>query len=803
MNAAVLHDLHTALRQLRRAPAFTTLATLLLAVGLGATITAYSLFHSIILQPLPYPQPEQLVILRALNPAKAIDQEGVSATDLRDFQDRTTSFSALGGYRPNFAAFTPATGDPAQWVTCLVTGGLFDALRPEPQLGRLFAADEFSFSAPRTVILSDAAWERYFNRRADILNTTIVLDDVPHTVVGVMPATFREPPFVDAWLPFPAESPEYFARDSRYWSAIGRLAPGATPAGAAAEIETLSRDLAREYPDSNRDWSATTRSLLAQRVTALRAGLLLLLATVGLVLLIVCANLANLLLARALAKLPELGIRLALGATASRLARVVAAESLLLALGGGLLGTGLAAIALPAVARHIPPALLPRAHEVALQPAAIGVGLAAALLCASLCAILPAWSLARADVNQWLKEGASRGATHPATRRWQAVLVSGQIALTVAVLAAALLLMRSLARLQAVPPGFDAGNVLLVRLAPPQTRYETNVDLARYYTRLIDEVKRVPGVRSAAVNASSPLTGITLTYPSWREGTATDAASALDAVYAPVSPDFFSTLRLPLQRGRLFDEHDNAGGAPVAIINETYARRLFPDRNPLGQRIMIIPWMGPIYREIVGVVADTRQSALADPPPPQVYVPQTQMPWFFSTLLVRVDRSSAAPAVRTALRAADPTLPVDLQPLEEAIAQGTTLQRLQTWLLGGFALFALSLSAFGLYASLRFTLALTLPEIGIRLALGATPTGIRRLILARVGRLVAGGLTAGLLLSLPLTHTLRSQLYGIGTADPLTYLALLATLAITALLTALPLAHRAARTPPTTILHSS
>ncbi len=800
---AVLSDLTTALRQLRRAPAFSALAVLLLAVGLGATITATSLFHSIVLQPLPYPQPEELVVLRALNPAKAIDQEGVSATDLRDFQDRTTNFAALGGTRPNFAAYNPTDGEPAQWVTSLVTGGFLDALRPTPQLGRLFAADEFSFSAPRTVILSDAAWERYFNRRADILNTDILLDDVPHTVIGVMPATFREPAFVDAWLPFPAESPEYYARDSRYWTAIGRLAPGASPAAAQAEIESLSRDLARTYPDSNRDWTASTRSLLDQRVTAMRTGLLLLLAIVALVLLIVCANLANLLLARALAKLPELGLRLALGATPGRLARIVAGESLLLALAGGLIGLGLAAVTLPAVATHIPPALLPRAHEVALQPFAVVIGLAAALISALLCALLPAIRLARADVNQWLKEGASRGATNPTTRRWQALLVTGQITLTVTVLAAALLLMRSLVRLQSVSPGFNPEQVLMVRLSPPPTRYETNEELSRYYTDLIDAAQAVPGVHSAAINASPPLTGLTLTYPSWREGTTTDAASALDSVYAPVSPDFFTTLQVPLQRGRLFNDFDNADGAPVAIVNETYARRMFPGQEALGQRIMIIAWMGPIYREIVGVVADTRQTSLSDAPPPQVYVPQTQMPWFFSTLLVRLDRPFAAPAVRAALRAADPTLPVEPQALTQTIAQGTTLQRLQAYLLGGFAAFALSLSAFGLYASLRFTLAQTLPEIGIRLALGATPGGIRVLILSRVARLVGIGLTLGLLVALPVSHALRSQLYGIGPNDPLSLLALILTLLTTALLTALPLAHRAARTNPTTILHST
>ncbi|MCC5023936.1 MAG: ABC transporter permease [Candidatus Synoicihabitans palmerolidicus] len=510
----------------------------------------------------------------------------------------------------------------------------------------------------------------------------------------------------------------------------------------------------------------------------MRAGLLLLRATVGLILLIVCANLANLLLARSIAKLPELGVRLALGATALRLARVVAAESLLLALGGGLLGTGLAAFGLPFIAPNIPPALLPRAHEVALQPTAVAVGIPATLLCA----IIPAWRLAHADVNQWTKEGSARGATSHSAGRWQSALVTGQIALTVIVLAAALLLMRSLVSLQSVPPGFRPENVLTVRLAPPPTHYETNAELATI-AHLVDEVSTVPGVVAASVNASTPLTGITLTYPSWREGTTTDAASALDSVYAPVSPDDFKTVQLPLKRGRLLNEFDTAEEAPVAVINETYARRMFPGRDPIGQRLMLIPWMGAIYREIVGVVADTRQSSLADPAPPQIYVPQKQMPWFFSTLLIRIESPSVVPAVRAKLRATDPSLPLSPQLLGDLIAEGSVAQRLQAYLFGGFAVFALLLSAFGLDASLCFTLAQTLREIGIRIALGASPANIAGLVLSRVGRLIGVGLVVGLALSMPITQSLRTQLYGLGTA--------------------LPLALRASRVNPATILQPS
>lgn len=800
--SALLHDLRTAARQLRRAPGFSALAIGLLAVGLGATIATTSLFDSIVLRPLPYPQPEELVVLRARNPAKAIDQEGLSVTDLRDFQNRSHAFTHLGGFRPNFASYTPPSGEPAQLITCLVTPGLFDALGAQPLRGRLFADDEFSFSATPTVILSDAAWERYFNRRPDILDATILLDDVPHTVIGIMPATFREPAFVDAWLPFPAESPEYFARDSRYWTGIGRLAPAVSLTVAATEINSLSRDLAREYPDTNRDWTASATSLLEQRVTAVRTGLLLILATVALVLLIVCANLANLLLARSLVRMPELGVRLALGATAGRLARVVMLESLLLALAGGAIGTGLAAIGLHLIPAHIPPVLLPRAPEVALQPLAVALGLAATLGCAIACSALPAWRLARADVNQWLKDGLTRGTTSRGTARWQAVLVAGQVALTMAVLAAALLLMRSLVRLQSVPPGFSPTNVLTIRLSPPHTRYDTNADLARYYEHLIEAVQTVPGVISAAVNASTPLTGITMNYPTWREGTSTDAASALDAVYAPISSDYLRTLQLPLQRGRGFDQHDDAQGAQVALVNETYARRMFPGRDPIGQRVLVLPWMQTGYREIVGIVADVRQSSLADPPPPQLYVPQQQMPWFFSTLLVRVNQPAVAGAVRAKLQATDPTLPATPVLLTAVIDRGTTVQRLQTYLFAGFGLLALGLSAFGLYASLRFTLVRGLREMGIRLALGATPGSIQRLVLRQVAILLGAGLLAGAALSWPVVAALRSQLFGIGPGDPVTFAALALIMVGVGLATGLPLARRAARTDPAHILQA-
>lgn len=799
----LISDFRIARHQLRRAPGFALLAIGMLAAGLGSTVAIYSLFHSIVLQPLPYEQPERLVTFRNLNHAKAIDQEGVSPADFRDYRERATSFSKQGALRPNFIAYTPEDGPPVQMITGLVTAELFEVFGVSPLLGRTFNSDEFSYSAPRTVVLSEEAWQRYFGGDRSVVGTDIILDDQPHTVIGIMPASFREPTFVEAWLAFPDESPEYFARDARFWTGFARLAPGVSETIAQTEVKGISQDLAREYPEANRDWTATVVSLQEQRTSAIGTSLQLLLGAVGLVLLIVCLNLANLLLARSIARLPEFGVRLALGATPGRLARVVVAESVILAALGAVLGAIIAAATLPIIANSIPPVLLPRAHEVVLSGAALAVGAGAALLCALLCSALPAWHLARANVNEWLKDGAQRGATGSGIARWQSPLVSGQVALTVTVLAAAMLLMQSLVRLNQVPPGFNPDDVMTLRLSPPVTRYETNDELIRYYEDMIDVIEAVPGVSSVAINASAPLNGITLSYPSWRQGTSTDSANAVEAVYAPVSEQFFETLQIQLHVGRTFTEFDHADGAPVAIVNETYARRMFPGENAIGQRVMFLPWMGGQYREIVGIVADTKQTLLSEPPSPQIYVPHRQMPWFFTTLLIRLDQPTAAQAVAAALRAHDHTLPVVPTSLSDNIAQASTQSRLYAYLFMGFATLALGLSAFGLHASLRFSLEQRTREIGVRIALGASPESIRNLILGRALRLTGIGLAIGAALALPTTFLLRGRLFGIGPADPVTYIVLFGLIASVTALTALPLARRANRISPSSILQAS
>lgn len=794
---SLANALAAALRSLRRAPGFATLAIAMLALGIGANVAIFSVFQSIILSPLPYPEPARLVGFTAINAAKALTMPALSASDYRDYRERATSFTSLAAHRPDFVSYAPGGGDAVQLVAAHVTEDFFATYGSAPALGRRFHGEEFSAAAPRTAVLSHAAWRRHFAARPGVLGESILLNDVPTTVVGVMPPDFREPEFVEVWLPFPQEAPEYLARDSRFWTTVGRLKPGATLAAAQAEIAALAAGLADEYASTNRGWTATVRPLLELRVGDLRNSLLLLIGAVGLVLLVACVNLANLMLARGVARMQELAVRLALGATPRTLARSVFAESLLLALAGGAAGVVLAAISLPALASQLPAGLVPRSHAIAVDGWALLFAVVVSVLTGVIFGLLPAWQVLRTNVNETLNSGGARGGTSSFAGRAQAVLITGQVALTLVVLSGAALLMKSLLALQHTNPGFDATDVLTVRLAPSQAKWETFPELAAYYDRALAEVARLPGVESAAVDSSAPLSGISLRYPVWVQGRPREQGNADEAVFNSVSPDFFRTLRLPLVQGRLLDHRDDAKAVKVCVINQALAKRLFPGLNPLGQRIQTLPWLAREFREVVGIVADVKQDNLADPPPAQIYVPQVQSPWFFSTMLVRVRGGSAMTgAVQAALRQADPTASFTIRSLEQNIALTATVPRLRTTLFGLFAAIALGLSAFGIYASMAFTVGQRVREIGVRMALGASPAAILTGVLGRAGRLALAGVAAGLAGSLALSQTLRGVLYGVQPADPWVLASLAVFVPLVALAAAAQPALTAARLNP-------
>jgi len=790
-------ELAFAIQSLRRAPAFASFAIALLALGIGSTVAVYSLFHSIVLRPLPYTDAHQLVGLTSRNAARAQAMPALSASDFRDFETRATSYTRLAAYRPNFASYAPTGGETVQFVTALITEEFFDTLEIRPLHGRGPTADEFSISGPRVAVISHDAWRRHFAGDLGAIGRTVLIDDTPTTVVGVMPTEFREPEFVDVWLPFPVEAPENLARDSRFWTTIGRLKPGVSTAAAAAEAAVLAVNLAREYPSTNQGWTTDVRPLLDLRIGSLRSTFLLLLGAVGLVLLLACTNLAGLLLARGVSRLPAMAVRLALGATPATLARSILLESGLLALLGGLVGVAIATIGLPLLASQLPAGLVPRSHEIAVDGAARWITAGVSVLTGLVFGVLPAWQAWRTPVTALLMSGGRNAGTGRFASRAQDVLVIGQIALTLVVLASSALLARSLLALERTDPGFDPGQVLAVRLAPPQSRWETLPELAAYYERAIQAVRPLPGVISVAANSSAPLCGISLRYPLTVEGDTRPEAGADEAVFNAISADFFTTLRLPLIQGRTLRDSDLLGTVKVCVINRALARRLFGEADPIGRRVRVVPWLLSDYREIVGVVGDVRQDNLADPPPAQVYVPQSQSPFFFSTLLVRsASGSGMTRTVQAALQAIDPTTSFSIRSLEENIARTTTVPRLRAILLGIFGAVALALSALGLYANQAFAVRQRLREIGVRMALGASPARVLAEVLGRASRLTLAGIVFGLLVSLGLSHLLQGSLHGVLAADPWTLFALALGLPVAVLLACAHPAVVAARLDP-------
>jgi predicted permease len=566
---------------------------------------------------------------------------------------------------------------------------------------------------------------------------------------------------------------------------------------AQVELTGIAQQLEREYPEMDKDWGVRVTPLLDLRIGAVRASLTLLMAAVGLVLVIACLNLANLSLARATARLPEMALRLALGARPGDLVRQVLGESVLLAVAGGATGCGLLAVVLPVVVRSLPSTLLPRAHEVTVSLPVVGFTVIVSMLTGLCFGALPAWQLVRTNPHDLLKRGGGRsGGT--AGGRLQGALVGGQIALTLMVLTGAALLLRSFWNLQQADAGFRSEGVYTLRVAPAPSRYETNADLARYYDRLIEALQATAGVEQVAIDASTPLTGITLPFPFWVFGRERRDSDAATAVYNPVSEQFFALLEIPLLRGRRFTEQDGSGGAPVAVVNQTFARRYFPGEDPIGRRILLLPWVSNQYREIVGIVGDVRQDNPAAEPPPQVYVPQKQMPWIFTTLLVRLRAGTPASQalIRDALQRVEPTLPVHLVTMAASRRQLTAEPMLYAVLLGGFAAVALGLAMLGVYASMAYLVVQRTREIGVRLALGATPAGVVRHFLRRFGGSMAGGAAGGVLGALLVANGLRGLLFGVAPRDPAT-LALLAVLlpAVALVACALP-AWRAARRPP-------
>ncbi|HET6899038.1 MAG TPA: ABC transporter permease [Vicinamibacteria bacterium] len=794
---AFRRDLALAVRMLRRRPAFTALAVTVLALAIGANSAIFSVVEGVLLRAPGFEDPGRLVFVWEARPARNQIRNVVASYNYAHWRERVRSFTGMAAFTPSGVNLTGG-GDPERLDAARATGNLFAVLGVRPFLGRALSDEDSRAQAAPVVVLSEGFWRRRFAADPGIVGRSLVLDGRPTTVVGVMPQSFQLPAGKAAWLPITLDQEMHDSWRGRSLMVVARLAPQTTLAQARDEMARLHEDLAREQPAYNTGWTTNVFSLPADLVRDVRPALAVLMGAVSLLLLVACANVANLLLARALSREREVAIRSALGASPARLVRQLLAESLLLGGLGGVAGLLLGAWLLQGLLALLPAEVRLVAH-VGLNPAVLAFTAAVSLASAILFGLAPALQQARPSLVPALKEGGqTRGASH-ARRRLKGALVVSEIALALVLTAGTGLLLRSFWRLANVDPGFRPHGVLTVPVGLPDRTYPTAERQAAFIREAVAHVSRVPGVQSAAAMSATPLGG----------GGSATRFRVLDRPVPPrgeepstnvriVTPGLFRTLAIPLLAGRDFDQRDVAGRPAVVVVSRGLAREFWADKNPLGQRVSL-SWDGWTEAEVVGVVGDVRFNALDRDMPRVMYWPQAQLGSGFMTLLVRTSGPppSLVPAVRQELAALDRDLPPGrFRTLDEVAAGSLDQPRFLLRLLAAFALVALALAAVGVYGVMSYTVGERIPEVGVRLAIGASPGDIVRLILREGLALAAAGIAIGLALAAAGAGALGTLLYEVPPRDPVSLAAVAALLLVATLAAAWLPARRAARTDP-------
>jgi putative ABC transport system permease protein len=794
--------LRFALRQLAKTPGFTTVALLTLALGIGANTAIFSLVKSVLLRPLPYPDPDRLVILweDEIN----FQQASIAWPDLLDWQKDNTTFAALGGYRRDNFTLT-GNGEPEMLSGARTSAQFFDVIKLPPLRGRVFTADEDKVGAPPLAVLGYALWQRRFGGTDDILGQTITLNGEPHTVIGVLPREFTSPTRADFWTQLGrlGNEPSWQTRGNHPGVyALGRMKPGQTFQTALADLKRISARIEKDNPDTSTGVTAAGQLLFDNVVGGYRQGLWLLVGAVAFVLLIACANLANLLLARNAARETEFAVRTALGASRGRLVRQLVSECLLLAVVGGGLGillaywarSGIVALA-PSGAMRFQLATI----DGGVLLAASGLSIATALVFG----LWPAWKSAQPDLRSALQSGGRTGSNGPGASRARETLIVAEIALTLVLLVGAGLLLRSFARAQAADLGFNATGVLSVRVALPRKSYDTPEKVRAFVARMRETVAALPGVKSADTATNSPLnTGWQTSFhpdgrPPWPRGQSPLAEMNV------VSDGYFRTLGIPLIRGRAFGPEDTPESPRGAIIDQAFADKYWPGADPIGQKMTL---GGDEPTVVIGVVPTLKVYGYANEPKlVQAYLSVRRSSQRDFMLLVRAEHDAAAltTAVRHAVLAVDPNQPIwDVRTLDDRVDATFSTPRLYTYLLAIFAGLALLLAAVGLYGVLAFQVSRRTREFGIRLALGALHSQVMTLVLRRGLRLLAAGVALGLIGSLALGRVLTTLLYRTSMFDPAVFGGVTALLALIALLACWLPARRAMRVSPTVALRA-
>ena len=780
---------------LLKKPGFTAIAVLTLALGIGANTAIFSVVNAVLLRPLPFAEPDRLVMVYEKRLKLGRTRNPVSAPDFIDWRAQNTVFENMAAYTWWNANLTGGD-EPERIMGAVASAGLFPTLGVEPALGRSFTPEEDQPNANRVVVLSHGLWQRRFGSDAGIIGKTLTLNGNSFTVVGVMPRGFHFPDKqIEMWAPLALNTSEAGNRGSHYLHVVARLKPGMSLPQAQAEMETIASRLEQQYP-VNVGHSVNIFPLYEETVGSIRPALLVLLGAVGFVLLIACANVANLLLVRGSARQKEIAIRTALGAGRFRIIRQLLTESVLLAIVGGGLGLLLAIWGTDLLVALSPPET-PRVSEIGLDRAVLGFTLAVSLLTGMVFGLLPALQASKPDLNDSLKEGGRSQMASGSRSRIRSLLVVAEVASALVLLVGAGLLLKSFIRLREVNPGFNPENVLTMQLSLPQTKYKEEHQQAAFTQQVLQRIGTLPGVNAAGAVAGLPLSGNSASRYFAIEGRPErPAGEGLNTNFNAISPNYFRALGIPLLQGRDFSERDVLGTPEVVIINEAMARRFWPDEDPLGQRLRISdqPW-----RTIIGIVGSVKHSGLDVEPTPEMYYPLLQDPLPFMTLVVRTtgDPQSLAAAVQREVRMVDKDQPVfGIKTMEEVVAESVSSRRLTMLLLATFASLAVLLAAIGIYGVMSYTVAQRTHEIGIRMALGAQAGDVLRLIVGQGMILTAIGITVGLAASLALTRVLSSLLYGVSATDPLTFIAVSLLLAAVAFLAGYLPARKATRVDP-------
>ncbi len=802
----LLQDIRYGVRLLLKTPGLTAMALLALALGIGANTAIFSVVDAVLLRPLPFERPEQLAAVSLLNREQGPNGVPLSVADYLDLREQSRDLE-VAAYGADFYNLTRAGADAEQIRGSDVTAGFFDTLGAHPLLGRTFVDGEDKPGSEPVVVISHRFWQERFNRDPGALGQQLTLSDRNYTIVGVMPPAFRFPERnSELWTCFQVEPPT--RRGPFYLRVFARVKGGGSFENARAELDQTARRVQLARPElASKEYGYVTTQLQEQLLGKARPALLVMLGAVVLVLLIASLNVANLLLARAVAREREISIRAALGATRGRIARQLLVEGLLLAFLGGALGLVVAIWGLEALLA-VAPADIPRLHEVRINPSVLGWTLLISLGSGLVAGVAPAWQSSRADLNESLKQSGRAASESGARGRLRSALVVAEIALALMLLISAGLLIKSFVRLQQVDPGFRPQQVLTMEVPLQRTRYPEPPQAIAFQRQLLERLRAMPGVHSAAVASSLPPDDL-----AWRDHYAAESQAALNDAQLPtapiliVSPQYFRSLGVSILKGRDFTEAEVRDTPPVAVVSESLARRAFPNEEPLGKRVRIggadrppgNPWM-----EIVGVVADVKYSGLAGQSEPVVYQSSLQRSYRGMYLVISFtgDVAALTNAVRREVRVLDPQVPVaNVRTINRLMSEAVAQPRFRTMLLGSFSAVALLLAGIGIYGVMAYSVTQRTQEIGIRMALGAQTRDVLQLVVRQGLTLTLIGIAAGLLGALAATRLIASLLFDVRPNDLMTFAAISALLALVALLACLVPARRAAKVNPLVALN--